>query len=289
MTDGGIPKINWFPGHMTKALRTIEEDLRQVDAVCEIIDARIPISSRNPELGAIVGSKPRMIILNRCDLADAAATGKWLRYFRERECPVLETDSKSGKGTSAFPGAVRALLKDRLRQYAAKGQTGRPVRVMVAGVPNVGKSTFINKVAKRKAAAASDRPGVTRGRQWISVDRGLEMLDTPGVLWPKFEDPAVGLNLAFTGAVKDEVVDTEELAAALMERLSGDYAPMLASRYGLGDVREKSGRELLEAAAGKRGFLISGGEKDTLRMAAVLLDEFRAGKIGRISLEEPDA
>lgn len=288
--DNELPKINWFPGHMTKALRMIQADLKQVDAVCEIIDARIPVSSRNPELDQIVGSKPRLMILNRCDLADPAVTKQWVRYFREKKHPVIETDSKSGRGVAAFPGAVRELLKDRLRQYAEKGQTGRVIRVMVAGVPNVGKSTFINKVAKRKAAAASDRPGVTRGRQWISVDRGLELLDTPGVLWPKFDDPRVGLDLAFTGAVKDEVLDTEQLAAALLTELRKNYSALIAERYGPGAAEaDRQGWELLEAAARRRGFLISGGEADTLRMSAILLDEFRGGKIGKISLETPDA
>lgn len=288
--DNELPKINWFPGHMTKALRMIQADLKQVDAVCEIIDARIPVSSRNPELDQIVGSKPRLMILNRCDLADPAVTKQWVRYFREKKHPVIETDSKSGRGVAAFPGAVRELLKDRLRQYAEKGQTGRVIRVMVAGVPNVGKSTFINKVAKRKAAAASDRPGVTRGRQWISVDRGLELLDTPGVLWPKFDDPKVGLDLAFTGAVKDEVLDTEQLAAALLTELRKNYSALIAERYGPGAAEaDRQGWELLEAAARRRGFLISGGEADTLRMSAILLDEFRGGKIGKISLETPDA
>jgi ribosome biogenesis GTPase A len=280
--------INWFPGHMTKAKRMMTEAVKQVDAVCEIVDARIPVSSRNPELGDITGAKPRLVILNRCDLADPSATKLWMECFRSQGVAALETDSKSGKGVNAFGGAVRALLKDKLDQYAEKGQTGRPIRVMVAGIPNVGKSTFINKIAKRKAAAASDRPGVTRGKQWINVDRGLDLLDTPGLLWPKFETKEMGENLAMTGAVKDAVVDTEALAANLMLRLLERYPDRLRERYKLAPSGDEAGWELLEAAARKRGFLISGGELDTERMAAILLDEFRGGVIGRITLEWPE-
>lgn len=287
--DKDAMNIHWFPGHMTKALRTIQDDLKLVDAVCEITDARIPYSSRNPELDGIIGRKPRVVVLNRTDLADPAVTKLWSQSFRQKGAGVLETDSKSGKGVNAFARAVREVLKDKLAEYAAKGQANRPVRVMVAGIPNVGKSTFINKVAGRKAAAASDRPGVTRGRQWINVDRGLDMLDTPGVLWPKFDDAQVGMNLAFTGAVKDQVIDIEELAARLMLKLAASYDGLLRSRYKLSETQGKEGWELLEAAARKRGFLISGGEADTERMAAILLDEFRGGVIGRISLEKPDA
>ncbi len=280
-------QVNWFPGHMTKALRAMENDIKLVDAVCELVDARIPVSSRNPVLEEVLQRRPRLILLNRVDLADPAATKRWAASFRAQGMQVLETDSKSGRGVDKFPAAVRVLLKEKLEQLAAKGQATRPLRVMVVGIPNVGKSTFINKAAKRKAAAASDRPGVTRGKQWVSVDKGLELLDTPGVLWPKFDDATVGEHLAFTGAVKDAVVDTEGLAARLMELLNERYRELLCARYKLQDTEGLAGWELLEAAARKRGFLISGGEVDTLRMAGILLDEFRGGKLGRVTLEEP--
>lgn len=279
--------IQWFPGHMAKARRMITEDARSVDAVCEIIDARIPVSSRNPDLDSMVGYKPRLIILNRTDQADPAATKRWAAYFRGTGAAVMETDCKSGKGTAAFSSAVRGLLRDKLADYAARGQAGRTIRIMIVGIPNVGKSTFINRVAKRKAAAASDRPGVTRGRQWITIERGLELLDTPGILWPKFESQTVGENLAFTGAVKDEILDRETLAANLMLRLAETYPDRLAERYKITCETDMSGFDLLSAAARRRGFLVSGGELDLERMAAVLLDEFRGGKLGRITLELP--
>ncbi len=284
--DNSSVNIQWFPGHMKKALRMIEENLKLVDLVCEIIDARIPVSSRNPELDGIVGSKPRLIVLNRTDLADPNATKLWHLNFNKAGISVLETDSKSGRGVNGFSAAVREVLKDKIARNAEKG-ISKTMKCMVVGVPNVGKSTFINKVAKKKAANASDRPGVTRGKQWINVDNGLDLLDTPGVLWPKFDDPRIGENLAYTGAVKDAVVDTEALASRLMEKLNADYPQLLIARYKLADTADKKGWELLEAAARKRGFLISGGEADTERMSAILLDEFRGGVIGRTTLEKP--
>ena len=286
---GEFEKLNiqWFPGHMTKAGRMIEENVKLVDAVCELLDARIPSASRNPDIDRLAGGKPRLVILNRIDLADPALTAKWRVYFKSAGLDVLETDSKSGRGVQNFPAAVRALLKDKLAAYAAKGQGTRPLRVMVLGIPNVGKSTFINKVAGKKAAAVSDRPGVTRGRQWISVDRGLELLDTPGILWPRFDSQEVGELLAATGAVKDDVLDREALAANLLVRLRELYPEAIAQRYGLTSP-DAAGWEMLEAAAKRRGFLAGRGEYDTERMAAVLLDEFRGGKLGRITLERPD-
>lgn len=287
----GFEKLNiqWFPGHMTKAGRMIEDNVRLVDAVCEILDARIPAASRNPDIDRLAGGKPRLIILNRVDLADPAATAKWRDYFKKQGLAVLETDSKSGKGVSGFPNAVRFVLKEKIEAYAAKGQVGRPLRVMVLGIPNVGKSTFINKAAGKKAAAVSDRPGVTRGRQWISVDRGMELLDTPGILWPRFDSQVVGELLAVTGAVKDDVVDRETLAANFLVRLRGSYPQALEQRYKLTGTDGMTGFEMLTAAAKKRGFLISGGEPDIERMSAVLLDEFRGGKLGRITLELPES
>ena len=280
--------VNWFPGHMTKALRSMESDLKLVDCVCEITDARIPRSSRNPALDELLGRKPRLVLLNRADQADAAMTRRWIEHYRAEGIAALETDSRSGKGVERFPQAVRDLLSEKLRALEARGQGGRPLRAMVVGIPNVGKSTFINKAAGRKAAAASDRPGVTRGKQWVTVSRGLELLDTPGVLWPKFDDPVIGEHLAFTGAVKDQVLDTEELAAHLLSLLAELALEALAERYKLTETEGRPGWELLETAARKRGFLVSGGEADTLRMANVLLDEFRAGKLGRLTLEAPE-
>ena len=280
--------IQWYPGHMTKTRRQMEEDVRFVDLVAEVVDARIPISSRNPDIDAIVGDRPRLMIFNRADQADPSMTARWLAWFREKGFGVLETDAKTGKGVGQFPAAVRAVLKDKIAAWQAKGQVGRPVRVMVVGVPNVGKSTFINKVARRKSAKAGDRPGVTRGKQWVTIDNGLELLDTPGILWPKFEDKTTGLHLAFTGAVKDDVMDVEALACALMELLRDRYPKALAERYKLTQADGLQGWEILEQAARKRGMLISGGEVDTERMARVLLDEFRGDKLGRFTLETPE-
>lgn len=287
--DNGLEKLNiqWFPGHMTKAGRMISDNVANVDAVCEILDARIPMASRNPDIDTLAAGKPRLVILNRVDLADPAATAKWRSYFKGKGLAVLETDSKSGKGVNGFAPAVKTLLKDLLEQRAAKGQSTRAVRVMVLGIPNVGKSTFINRVAGKKAAAVSDRPGVTRGRQWISVDRGLELLDTPGILWPRFDSQEVGELLAVTGAIKDDVLDRETLAANFLVRLARMYPDALHVRYKLDDVDGMAGWEMLELAAKKRGFLAGRGEYDTERMSAVLLDEFRGGKLGRITLELP--
>lgn len=281
-------KIQWYPGHMAKTRRMITEQLKNVDAVCEILDARIPVSSRNPDVDGLTAGRPRLVILNRTDQADPNATKQWAAHFRRLGYAVLETDAHSGAGVSRFSAAVRELLKDKLKAYAEKGQAGRVVRVMILGIPNVGKSTLINRIAGRKTAKAEDRPGVTRSRQWVPVDSGLELLDTPGILWPKFEDERVGLNLAYTGAVKDEILDTEELGGHLMALLRDRYPTALTERYRIEPKAEDSGYDLLEKAARKRGFLISGGETDTERMAKILLDEFRGGKLGRFTLEWPE-
>ena len=280
--------IQWFPGHMTKAQRMIEENLKLVDAVCEILDARIPRSSRNPDIDRLAGDKPRLLILNRIDLADPAVTARWRRSFEEQGLAVLETDARSGKGVKDFVPAVRRLLKDKLADYEAKGQVGRTLRVMILGIPNVGKSTFINKVAGRKAAVAGDKPGVTRGKQWINIDRGLDLLDTPGILWPKFDSQEVGEMLALTNAIKADVLDKETLAANFMLRLREYYPQALIERYKFSPDPEANGFELLEAAAKKRGFLVSRGEADIERMANTLLGEYHDGKLGRLSLEQPD-
>ena len=278
-------QIQWYPGHMTKTRRMIAEQIKNVDAVCEILDARIPLSSRNPDIDELTAGKPRLIVLNRVDQADPASTIRWSDYFQAKGWAVLESNAKSGTGTKQFASAVRELLADKLRAYAEKGQVGRVVRVMILGIPNVGKSTFINQVAGRKTARTEDRPGVTRSKQWVPVDSTLELLDTPGILWPRFDDPEVGKRLAFTGAIKDDVVDMEELACYLMDYLSRRYAPVLAERYKIEVEPEDSGYDLLEKAGRKRGFLMRGAQVDTQRMARVLLDEFRGGKLGRFTLE----
>ncbi|MBR3186255.1 MAG: ribosome biogenesis GTPase YlqF [Oscillospiraceae bacterium] len=280
--------IQWFPGHMTKAQRMIGENIGLVDAVCELLDARIPRASRNPDIDRLAVGKPRLVILNRCDLADPAVTKLWSAAFRAQGLAVLETDARSGKGINGFVPAVRALLADKLADYERKGQRGRGLKIMVLGIPNVGKSTFINKVAGRKAAAAGDKPGVTRGRQWINIDRGLDMLDTPGILWPKFDSQEVGEMLAVTNAIKSDVLDRETLAANFMLRLRELYPEALESRYGIKPTGDENGFELLELAAKRRGFLVSRGEYDIERMANTLLDEYHSGKLGRLSLERPE-
>lgn len=279
--------IQWFPGHMTKAQRMIEDSIKQVDAVCEILDARIPNSSRNPDIDRLAAGKPRLIILNRTDLADPKITAQWREFFEAQGIKILETDAKSGKGVSGFAPALSELLKDKIAGYAAKGQVNRPMRVMILGIPNVGKSTFINKIAKRKAAIAGDKPGVTRGKQWINIDKGLDLLDTPGILWPKFDSQEVGEMLAITNAIKADVLDKETLAANFMLRLREMYPEALTARYKLEPDPKANGFELLEQAAKKRGFLISKGEYDIERMANTLLGEYHDGKLGRISLEKP--
>ncbi|GHU58327.1 ribosome biogenesis GTPase A [Clostridia bacterium] len=278
--------IQWFPGHMTKALRGIEADLKTVDAVAEILDARIPEASRNPEIDKIASHKPRVIILNKRDLADPQATALWERHYRELGYAVISCDCASGRGVNRFEGVLKTALADILARRADKGMTGRRVRVMILGIPNTGKSSFINRVAGGRKAAVSDRPGVTRGKQWVVVGKTAELLDTPGVLWHKFDDKQAARLLAYTGAIKDTVVDTEELAADLLEFLTGaGYGEKLTARYGC-DVCG-GGRDMLASVADRRGFRASGGVLDTLRAAAVVLDEFRGGRIGTITLERP--
>ena len=279
--------IQWYPGHMTKTRRQIEADLKQVDAVCEIVDARIPLSSRNPDIDAICGSKPRILVLNRMDLADPNATKKWSAYFKSRGMAVIATDCKTRKGIADFTPAARAACAEKLERDAKRGMN-RPLRVMVVGIPNVGKSTLINQISGRKGAKAENRPGVTRGKQWVSVDSGLQLLDTPGILWPKFEDPEVGMMLAYTGAVKEGVIDLEELACRLMELLHKFYPQTLLERYKVEAPQGTPGWELVEMAGRKRGYLVSGGEVNTERMSKVLLDEFRGGKLGKFTLEMPE-
>ncbi len=277
-----VGNIQWFPGHMTKTRRLIEADLKMVDAVVEVTDARIPQSSRNPVLDELVGNKPRIMLMNKCDVADENATRAWSRYFERQGMGVIVCDCRSGKGINRFLPTVKKQLGDVIERRKARGMIGKALRVMVVGIPNVGKSSFINRMANSRKTKVGDRPGVTRGKQWVSIDKDVELLDMPGILWPKFDDKDVAQRLAFTGAVKDEVVDTSALARALGELLLKDYPELLKARYkisGEGDI--------LDEIARKRGMLISGGEPDIERAAAALLDEFRGGKIGRITLETP--
>ena len=279
MSDmNGMP-IQWFPGHMAKARRLIEEQIKLVDAVCEIADARIPMASRNPELPALLRNKPRLLALNRADLADPAGNKMWTSHFRDAGQMALLTDGKSGAGTARVAPAIKTLLANQNKTV------GRVLRVMVVGIPNVGKSSLINRLAGRRAAPAEDRPGVTRGRQWVRLRGGLELLDTPGVLWPKFSDERTGLLLACTGAIRDDILDMETLAAQLIVLILAAYPGALAARYRLDPSGEADGSRLLVQAARKRGFLLSGGRPDTERMARILLDEFRGGKLGRMTLQ----
>ncbi len=286
MTD--IPSIQWFPGHMAKTKRMIKASLPLVDAVAEIIDARIPYSSRNPDLQQLIGGKPRIVILNKCDTADEASVQKWISWYKKRGITAIATDCRSGKGINKFVPAVKDALKDMLAKYEAKGMTGRVIHVMVAGIPNVGKSSFINRLAKQRKAKVEDRPGVTLDKQWVKIDSNVELLDMPGVLWPKFEDKIVGERLAFTGAVKDDIVDTEALASRLLYVLNGAYRDNLVSRYKINTEDGEDGYEILRKVGKSRGMLVSGGEIDTERASIAVLDEFRSGKLGRITLELPE-
>lgn len=277
-----VGNIQWFPGHMTKTRRLIEADLKMVDAVVEITDARIPESSRNPILDELIKDKPRIMIMNKCDYADDNATAAWRRYYSEKGITVITCDCRSGKGINRFLPTVKTLLNDLIERRKSRGMIGKALRLMVVGIPNVGKSSFINRMAKTKKTKVGDKPGVTRGKQWVSIDKDVELLDMPGILWPKFDDQTAAQRLAFTGAIKDDVMDSEALARALGELLLMDYPELIKARYkisGEGDV--------LTGIARARGMLVSGGEPDTERAAAALLDEYRGGKIGRITLETP--
>ncbi len=283
------PSIQWFPGHMAKTRRLMRESLRLVDIVVEVIDARIPISSRNPDLPELVGNKPRIVLLNKCDAADEGITQKWCDYYKEQGITAIPTDCRSGRGVKQFVPAVREVLRPLLERRAQKGMQGAPIRMMIVGIPNVGKSSFINRMAGSRRTKVEDRPGVTRGRQWVNLDNGIDLLDMPGILWPKFEDKRVGEYLAFTGAVKDDVVDIELLAMRLLELLNERYHAVLCERYKMTDeeTADIEAYDLLELVARKRGMLQSGGQVNTERAAVAVLDEFRSGKIGRITLETP--
>lgn len=280
--------IQWFPGHMAKTRKILTENLKLVDIVLELLDARIPISSKNPEIDNIVKNKPRLILLNKSDLADENVSKEWSKWYSERGYTCIFVDSIKGKGINEIKNKMREMMKEKLERDRQKGRIFRPIKTMVVGIPNVGKSSFINKIAGRASAVTGDKPGVTKGKQWIRINEEIILLDTPGILWPKFEDKNVGLNLAYTGAIKDDILDTEELAVSLMEKLASIYPQYLSERFKIEVNEEKTGLQLLEEAARKRGCIISKGEIDYSRISAIVLDEFRGGKIGRISLERPD-
>ncbi len=276
--------INWFPGHMAKTKRKIKEILPLIDAVAEVVDARIPISSRNPDLKEIIENKPHIILLNKCDMADNKITKEWIEFYRQNGISAIALDCKSGKGINQFKTTIKDALSYKLEAYREKGMVGKPLRIMVVGIPNVGKSSFINKIAGKTRAKAENRPGVTRGNQWFTIDKELELLDTPGVLWPKFEDQTVGEHLAFTGAIKDNILDTEYLAVKLLDILSVNYRDLLTERFGELDFSGDS-YDLLCQLGKKRGMVIRKGETDTERAANMVMEEYRNQKIGNISLE----
>ncbi len=285
-----IQNIQWFPGHMTKTKRQIQASLKLVDAVAEILDARIPLSSKNPDLQKLIQNKPKVVLLNKCDMANQTATSRWIDYYASQGITAIAVDCKSGKGLNKFAPAVNNVLSERRERLKAKGMVNPMLRIMIVGIPNVGKSSFINRVAKQNRAKVEDRPGVTRGNQWYSIAKNIEMLDTPGVLWPKFDDKIVGERLAFTGAVKDQILDTELLAVRLLDFLRSLKPADFIARFKLDDIDLDAidSYELLNVIGKKRGMLISGGEIDTERAAIMLLDEFRSGKLGRITLEMPE-
>ena len=276
--------IQWFPGHMAKTRRRMKEILPLIDAVAEVVDARIPVSSRNPEIAELIEGKPHIILLNKCDTADKNVTEEWINFYKKQNITAIPLDCKSGKGIDKFKSTVKTALAERLEYYQSKGMVGKPLRVMIVGIPNVGKSTFINRIAGKTRAKAENRPGVTRGNQWFTIDKQLELLDTPGVLWPKFEDQTVGEHLAFTGAVKDRILDTELLSMRLLEILSASYPELLEARYGKLDF-DCDSYDLLCQIGKKRGMGIRGGETDTERAANMVLEEYRNCKIGLITLE----
>lgn len=289
MGDFQKQTVQWFPGHMAKTRRLIKESLTRVDCVTEILDARIPLSSRNPEIGEITAGKPRIILLNKCDMADEKVTANWIKYFRSTGAEALAVDCRSGKGLNAYTPLVRKVLAEKIKANTDRGMAGKALRVMVVGIPNTGKSSFINKMAGRVRAKVADRPGVTTSNQWFFIGNGIELLDTPGVLWPKFDDPVVGDRLAFIGSVKDAVLDIETMAVRLLDVLRDGYPDRLSERYKIDNFDELQSWEILELIGRKRGMLISGGEVNTERASVMLLDEYRGGKLGKITMEFPPA
>ncbi len=290
MPDLQKQTVQWFPGHMAKTRRQIKECLPLVDCVTELLDARVPLASRNPELDALTERKPRIVLLNKCDMADEETTQRWIEWFRARGQFALAVDCRSGKGLNRYHALVRRVLADKIEANEARGMPGKALRVMVVGIPNTGKSSFINRMAGKNRAKVADRPGVTRQNQWFAIGNGIELLDTPGVLWPKFDDPAVGDKLAFIGSVKDEVTDSETMACRLIAVLQASHAQLLCERYKLqeADVLDEEPYTVLERIGAKRGMKGRGGSIDTERAAITLLDEYRAGKLGRLSIETPE-
>ncbi len=288
MSDAQKQIVQWFPGHMAKTRRLIKESLSLVDGVTEIIDARIPYSSSNPELEELINNKPRIVLLNKCDLADKNTTNQWVEYYKKKGVRAIPVDCRTGKGLNNYVIAVREVLKVVIKKNEDRGMPGKALRIMVVGIPNTGKSSFINRMAKSAKAKVADKAGVTRHNQWFAIGNGIELLDTPGVLWPKFDDPKVGDRLAFIGSVKDEILDIETLAVRLLEVMVADYPERLTERYKITDFSDKEAWEVLEMIGKKRGMMIKGGEIDTERVSVMLLDEYRGGKLGTISLERPE-
>lgn len=287
MSDTQRQIVQWFPGHMAKTRRLIKESLSLVDGVTEIIDARIPISSSNPELEEMINGKPRIVLLNKCDLADKNATNQWVEYYKNMGVRAIPVDCRTGKGLNVYINVVRDVLKDVIKKNEDRGMPGKALRIMVVGIPNTGKSSFINRMAGSAKAKVADKAGVTRHNQWFPIGNGIELLDTPGVLWPKFDDPKVGDRLAFIGSVKDEILDAETLAVRLLEVMKTDYADRLEERYKIQNFSDKEAWEVLEMIGKKRGMMIKGGDIDYERASVMLLDEYRGGKLGAISLERP--
>ena len=278
--------IQWYPGHMVKTKREIQESLKLIDVVLELLDARIPLSSKNPDIDGLIGNKPKIILLNKCDLAEESINKKWIAYFKQNNAEAIEIDSVTGKNLNKVYTAVKECVKEKFERKAEKGIIGKPVRALVAGIPNVGKSSFINRISSKQAAKTGDKPGVTRSRQWVKVSRDFELLDTPGILWPKFDDNNAALHLAFTRAIKDEIIDIEELAVKFIEEAGIIRPDALINRYGV--QYDGDPYKTLCDIGKKRGCVISGGGIDTLRAAGILMDDFRSSKLGRISLETPD-
>lgn len=288
--------INWYPGHMAKTKRQIIEDLKLIDVIVEILDARIPLSSQNPDVKGYTKNKKRVIVLNKSDLADENETKKWVRYFENQGIPAVITDSNSGKGINDVIKAVQNASKEEQEKFASKGRVGKSIRIMILGIPNVGKSSFINRITKKNIAQVGNRPGVTRQKQWIRLQEGIELMDTPGVLWPKFESEEVGLNLAFTGTIKDDILEKTEIAFHLLKYLINNYENNIVERFKLDEVVikeilqkdiEENDKilEIMNIIAKKRGSILSGGRIDYEKISGIILDEFRSGKIGKITIE----
>lgn len=277
--------IQWYPGHMTKAKRMMVENIKLVDVIIELVDARIPLSSRNPDMDNIANNKPRIIVLNKIDLADGAKTDEWASWYENQNISVIRVNSKTGAGINQVITKARELCKEKIERNKKRGLINKPIRAMVAGIPNVGKSTFINKLVGKASAKTGNKPGVTKGKQWIKLKKDVELLDTPGILWPKFEDQQVGINLAFIGSIKDEILDAGELSLMLIKFLQENYKERLEERYAIGDIEAFEPIQVLEEIARKRNFIKSGNELDLNKTALTLLDEYRNGKLGKITLE----